>query len=354
MQDRQRQEIDVHMASKKPAKPKAPKSKGRANGQAPRKANRMPGYPQQAPQSYEETLLKRIISGRKAGNASEYSIIFNSALSGLTPGIKDVYYKSGFSVGRALYKLYHSDKRYVWYEESVADLVAFFERAGFSGITYNVFPDRIDLKFNNRDRTFLGTNVHVFESGIICGFLTAGKKQQVRVEEISCSNNGSDFCHFVTYQSIPHPESDGKFVLNRLINGIMLHLNGNYTKQGFADEYSALSSSVIMESAYSEHMSKILNHLGGEIASKSFKPTPNNLERLYELLGLGRLKVKSLRPLGVEIQFPMLKAKKEFVDISIAFLNGLLKDAIRKDSKINTKATKRNSSYVISITESKK
>jgi predicted hydrocarbon binding protein len=318
--------------------------------------------------TYEETLLKSIMSQGKKNKdikTTEYSLLFNSVLSTLTPGLRNLYYKNGVSVGRSLYRIYHNEKRYTWYEESVSDLVAFLEQAGFSGITYNVFPDGIDFRFHNRDRTNLGTTIHVFEAGIICGFLTAGKQQHVKVDEVACSNNGSDSCHFITSTNLPlYLEPNGYEVLNKFAKSIKPHILGSgkeaELKSNFPDEYSILSSTVFLESEYSEHMNKVVYHLGSEIASslnlsKLNKATSSKaLEKLYKLLNLGNLNVKSLRPLAIEIQFDRLKSKKEFVDISIAFLNGLLKDTIRKDSSIKTNTSKRKNSYIVRISESKK
>src|SRR5271155_1020223 len=129
----------INMASKKIIKRKSTIKK------VPRRvltSKKQITYEPQASTSYEEALIKGILSNKSIGKTTEYSILFNSVLSTLTPGLKNLHYKSGVSAGRTLYEICKTKKHYIWYEESIADLVAFFEKAGFTGTTYNVYPDR--------------------------------------------------------------------------------------------------------------------------------------------------------------------------------------------------------------------
>ena len=307
--------------------------------------------------NYEQTLLNGIISTKKPSTATEYSVLFNSVLSTLTPGLRSVHYRSGFSVGRSLYQIYQSKKHYLMHEESISDIVSFLENAGYANITYHIFPDRTDIKFNNRDRTFLGANVHVFESGLIGGFLSASMQQHVRVEEIACSNNGSRHCHFVTSGALVQPSMpNGRDVLKNFIDSVRTHMGtaGATAKSDFSEEYLVLASSVLLGHEYSRHMHRIVRHLGSEISSGlNYSVKTKRLERLFALLGLGKLTVKPAKHLNIELRLDRLKAKKGFVDISIAFLNGLLGGTLAKGTKLSTKGAKKDNSYVISIMEAR-
>ena len=308
----------------------------------------------------EDLFIKSILSKKKAAETTEYSMLFNSVLSAVTPGLRNLYYKSGISVGRVLYRVCNNEKHYTWYEESVADLVRFLELSGFERITYNIYPDRIDIKFHNRDSTALSINTHVFESGIISGFLTAGKQQYVKVEEITCSNNNSRFCHFITSNELPlYLEPAGKDMLDAFAYSIKDHMDDAHHKRMFSEEYYTLSSSVLLDSEYSNHMQRIIRHMGSQMApiigiKKLNRSSSSVIERVYLLLGLGTLKVRSINPTRIEIQFKGLKAKKEFVDISIAFLSGLLRDAIKGKSQMDSSVSRRGNSYIANVTESKR
>jgi predicted hydrocarbon binding protein len=314
--------------------------------------------PQEAPPaptiaSYEEALLESIIRLEGRTKSTEYPIMFNSVLSSFTPSIRSLYYRHGVSIGRELYRRYNSERRYIWYEEGIADLVSFLEKAGFNGITYNIFQDMIEINFNNRDRTFLGTHIHVFEAGMISGFLTAGKRQQVKIEEISCSNNGSDFCRFVTTNAPAQFESDSHYVLERFIDSVKPHLESAGAKASFAEEYTVLSSAVLTAQEYAGQMHRVIYYLGSEIGSRLKPLNRQRLEKLYKIIGMGELKANSMRPLSIRITFPTLKAKKEFVDISIAFLDALLK-ASMGNMAISTRHSKKKNSYILHIKETRK
>jgi len=309
--------------------------------------------------SDSELLLRSILANKKSAKTTETSLLFNSVLSTLTPGMRNLYYRSGVSIGRALYKIYHSKRRYMWYEESVADLVAFFEDVGFSRISYNVFPDMIDLKFHNRNKDYLGTNMHTFEAGIICGFLTAGKQQHVRVEEVECSCNGADYCHFVTTESLPlYLEINGSEVLGNFILNTRNSVQYNRdVKKSFSEEYYALSSSVFLDPEYHDHIKKIIYYMGSQIAmklnAKDRKTSEiQTYEQLFDILNLGKLSIKKVKPISAVIQFERLNAKKSFVEMSITFLSGLVANRIKQKSILELKqTTKKNNSYIAKINE---
>jgi len=309
--------------------------------------------------SYEEVLVKGIVTGRQEKKSTEYSLLFNSVLSTLTPGMRNLYYKSGISVGRILYTTCEQNTHYTWYEESVKDLVSFFEKSGFSRITYNIFPDRLDIKLHKMDPTFLGSSMHVFESGIISGFLSAGRLQHVKVDEIACCNNGSKFCHFITTENLPlYLGADTREVFDRFVENIIPHDPEN--RYMFADAYAMLSSSVFLDREYLEHMKNIVRHMGIEVGlgisldKKLSGKSVKAIERISNLLGFGSLSIRSPKPLDMQFRFDKLKAKKEFVDISIAFLNGMLSNSVGKESSIDTRVTHSKNSYIVRIVESRK
>jgi predicted hydrocarbon binding protein len=308
--------------------------------------------------TYEEILLDGIMSAKHIGKTTEYSILFNSVMSTLTAELHKLYYNDGAYIGGSLYDICRKNGHYVLYKESVADLVSFLENAGFSRITYHIYPDRIDIKFNNRDKTYLGRNMHVFEAGIMSGFLSTGAQQRLNVKEVSCSNNGSDLCHFMTSEDPPAHEPDAGEVLSRFAGSITDRIRSKAGafpsfKENFAEEYLELSSQILSEKEHAEHMHRIVRHLGSTIASETNLETLNrkalkNIERAYALLGLGKITTRYAKGIDIELQFDRLKAKKEFVDISIAFLEGLIGSSI-SGADIKTNSAKRNKSYVVRI-----
>lgn len=311
---------------------------------------------------YDGVLLSSILShhGKLAHTTSEYSLQFNSVLSSITPEMRNLYYRSGISTGRLLYSIFMRKRRYVWYEESVADLVAFFGEVGFSEITYNVFPDKVEIRFHNCDKSYLGANMHRFEAGIISGFLTAGKGQQLTVTEVSCMSNGGDSCHFVTaYQPMPN-ETYGIDLLEQFAANSKLHYGVSRASeskmQHFLDEYYMLRLQLMVSAEYLEYMEKIAYHAGRSIGASlgineaRIKRSPKSIERAFEMLNPCKLKVESAKPFRCEMGFSMIKSKKGLVDISTAFLSGLIDDILAEGQNINVSTAKRNGSYIARVT----
>ncbi len=351
------------MKSKKRAK-KLPRKARKTGGTARTTAVRKPiylSYEMRQSTSFEEVLLNRIISDGNKNAIPECAMLFNSVLSSITPAMKGLYYKSGISTGRLLYRIYQRERRYTWYEESVADLVKFFESAGFSRVSYSVMPERISIKFNNCDRSDIGTNLHTFEAGIASGFLTAGKGQQVQVDEVSCCSNGSEFCNLISSAASARERTREAALLERLAERVSAEAESNTeSRQHFSEEYYMLGSSSITQGDYAGEMNRIIYYMGGAIGASlnlnaaRLGKSARKMERLFSLLNLCSMKVKRTDPLVCEMQFDSLKAKKELVDISISFLNGLLKGYATENRAISSSISKRNGKYIVRVTEKNK
>ena len=307
-----------------------------------------------APESYSEALIMQIIEGKSKFKVPEMSLTFDYVMSSLTPGMRNLYYRSGVSSGKALYRVMDSRKRYTWYEESVSDLVSFLEKAGFKRVTYNVFSDRIQIEFHGVRPQRLGTALHVFESGIICGFLSAAKRQHMKVEEIQCSGNGASSCKFITTSSLPlYLESDGHSVLDRFVESVNRSASSGLPNAApaFPEEYSVLSSSVMVEKEYAQHMCRIAEYAGNAIGARLRESGKGmrSIGRISEMLGLGKLSVRSSRPPKIEARFDRLRAKKEFVDISIAFIGGMVGGVSGKRAGVTASGRRSGNSYIADI-----
>ena len=307
--------------------------------------------------SYEEAMLRGILENDKKSRTTEYALLFNSVLSNLTKNMQDLYYKFGVSVGRALYRIHETKKRYVWYEDSVADLVSFFEEAGYRSITYNIFPDQVRTNLHDRSHVFLGSNLHVFEAGIMSGFLTAAKGQLVFMDEVSCTHNNKDYCQFLSFNlpQTSNRQTTGKETINKLIEYISNSAKTEHRME-MASEYHMLSALMILDREYLNHIEKIMTYLGAEFGkklkiSKNRKIDINKLEGIIKILNLGRPKVSSIKPLNIRIYFDKVNAKREFVDLSIAFLNGVISDIVDPAKKVDVFGVNKSDGYEVDLVE---
>lgn len=311
--------------------------------------------------SHEEAMLESILNRRNEEKVSEEAMTFNSILCNLTKSLSSINRKFGTYTGRHLYSIFRSRKRYVWYEESASDLIKFFEKAGYSNVTYNVFPDFVNIKMYDRSHQNFGMNMHSFESGIISGFLTAAKKHYVGIEEVECSNNGSPHCRFTSSFSSRQIHDAQK--IGGSLEMFAEHI-ANSAKDmkrqkihKIAPEYYVLSSSTMLGKAYLQEILHIAFYLGSAISDRLFerggkgyeKGAIKKMDYIIRLLNLGKPNVKSLKPIKIEVNFDKLHSRSEFVDISMALISGLLKNNVTGELAVSKEA--RKGAYKINITE---
>lgn len=307
----------------------------------------------------ESALLTSIVNRDDSERVPENAVLFISLLSNLTPGLSDVNRRAGMHVGRHLYSLLSAGRHYLLHEESVADLVKFFEHAGYSRITYNIFPDRIDIQMHDRSHEYIGMDMHSFEAGLISGFLTAAKRQYVNVTEHECSNNGSPYCRFSSSFNAyrEQPKKDAKAALLRFAEHVARQSEKAEKASDIriSPEYYMLSASTVLDSQYQEEMRHIASYIGSEAgtrllaraSARNTRQAAARVERAIRLLNLGKASVKSLKPIKIDISFDRLHSRSEFVELSLALVNGLLKNHAVEGTMVSSEA--RRGAYLVRI-----
>ena len=300
-------------------------------------------------------LLDSILETEHRHSVAECATLFSSVLSNLSEGMRDHNYRYGMSIGRALYRLYEKKRRYEWYEESVHDLVSFLERAGYRRVTYQVFPGRVEILLHHKTGMKLGTNMHAFEAGTMAGFLTAARRRLVHVNEVLCSENDSEFCRFVTSDRYSpgwiDPQTAERFF--GYIGGHMHEIERQYNEGAhMPEEYYLLASLMLMNKDYASEVKQIMMTMGSRLAG-SMPITKSNIENVVRLLGLGEMRIASLRPLNGSVSYARLRAREEFVSMAMPFLDGLLSGTIGKNSRVEVTAVTNANRYNVKLIEKK-
>ncbi len=310
--------------------------------------------------TYETALLKTIMAGHNSGRVSKHALTFYSLIANTTPSLRTLSYRHGIAAGRSLYKLCSQSKRYTLYEESVSDIVSFFEHAGFGRITYHAFPNRIMIGMHDMPRMSLGMSTHSFEAGMISGFLTASNGQLLQIAEKTCSSNAEDRCEF-NLSSNPYDTND--FAIDAAFGAFVEDLSRQvrYTEspdQSIASEYYALSSLVLLDKKYFSEIRTIADYLGARLASELGIETMTQshmletVEKSVELLNFGVAKIKMLGKFDIALQFDKLHSRKEFTDLSIAFLHGFIRNAT-KGAAMNATCLIHNGTYTVRFRKTK-
>lgn len=311
------------------------------------------------PKSINEALILDILGNRNSGTTSGESVLLAQILSGFTKSMRKLSYMAGISNGMFLYRINKLQKRYAWYQDSVKDISEFFEKAGYMASSYDIFPDKVVIKLYGAGPN-LGGNMHVFESGVISGFLTAAIGHYVPVSEEECGHAGASYCRFSTsnYKAASDVNEDNL----RHINALAKYISDSKPTakpDTFSKSYLNLIYQVIMEREYLDNMKDLLGYFGEIILQMSNAKKPKKLkggelaslaQRNINLLNLGKLNIKSANALDAELMFDSSQSRSEFVELAVAFLSGVLgKDMVRA-----TKLKSENDLYSIRINKKNK
>ncbi len=311
------------------------------------------------PKSINEALILDILKNHNAETASSESVLLAQMLSGFTKSMRKLSYMAGISNGMFLYRFDKLQKRYIWYQDSIRDLSEFFEKAGYRSSSYDIFPDKVVIKLYGAGPNF-GTDIHVFESGIISGFLTAAIGHYVPVNEEECMHAGARYCRFSTSNARAAESIDSDHL--RHINALARHITSDKSaaKSGkFSKSYLNLIYQVITEREYLGSMKDLLGYFGKTILQMSDggrhkKIKDKDLTALAQqninLLNLGRLNTKGANAAGTELVFDPSQSRSEFVELAVAFLNGVFGKDMAGDAKLKSE----NNIYSISINKKNK
>lgn len=341
-----------------------PTQKARAKSVQVQKYSAPPFDLSSTPQSYEEAVIRNIMSSKTVdGQVPDEAVVLSATLSSLTGGMKDLHYKSGMQVGKALYNMRSQSKTYLFPEEYVGDIVSFFESAGYKNITYTAIPEKTQIEIHDNKGPRLGTSIHAFEAGIISGFLSAANRKYVPVTESACSNSSGSSCKFVTGGESGYDYRDTSTIeaMGRLAEHIATRARQQAAvKQavqpaaGLSNAYYQLSSALLFDKRYTDQVKEIATYMGmniGEHLSASSGKKSASLERTIRMLNLGNTELKSTKPFHLKIWFDKITARKEFIDLSLAFINGLIAKRLNGPAVATERSLK--NSYVIDIREGK-
>jgi len=187
------------------------------------------------------------------------------------------------------------------------------------------------------------------------GFLTAARTRLVHVNEELCCENGSEFCRFVTSDRY-EPGSIDPQIVEKFFRYVNEHVREtgrlHVEDMSIPEEYYLLTSLMLMHKDYSSEIRQIMVSMGRRLAG-NMRITRSNIENAIRLLGLGDAKITSLRPLRGSISYSRLRAREEFLGMSIPFLDGLLSGTVGKGAKVEVVAAANANRYNVKLTEKK-
>ncbi|MEM0149342.1 MAG: 4-vinyl reductase [Candidatus Micrarchaeaceae archaeon] len=285
------------------------------------------------PSSYEETLLKYTMRGDAIG-VSEQVFALTGALASLTPKLREVYFSHGFAVGKALRESVASDaeNRTSTY---VPLLEEFFIKAGYAGISYRQRGADYEFEIRGTPQVELGTQTHMFEAGIISGFMSAEYRRIVKFVESECRSDGADSCIFIEDRGQERGMGTKRLDSRAWMDGFARYVLGTADMDGkhqMSYGYYSLASDALLHNEYASSINDIAYVAGSTLGSKlkAEHEGINDLARIGRLKGLiallnfGNITIKRSAPMSLRIEFDGLVAKKGIVSLASNFVNGML------------------------------
>ncbi len=302
--------------------------------------------------SYNSALVYDIALGAGPGKnrVPEEALLLNHLLLNLTPSSSTLAYRSGLSVGSTLYEIELEAHPRPTYGEYAPYLVEFLERAGYR-VTYSIFPDQFVFRLHGAG-VYLGARIHTFEAGIIAGFLSAAKHAYISVAEQECRNAGARECTFTTSTSATRM-SMSRDSISRFV-GHMQDIASRGASQGgaFSQSYHALVSSMVLDNVSMDTLKGLMEYMGSSLRTGFDSMQGSKLGKAkyvsnaMSALGLGTPSIGDMRKLGIKLSFSRSTARHGWVEISVAFLDGILgKSAV---GAVATESNK-NNPYTITL-----
>ncbi len=312
--------------------------------------------PTQEAISYDEAVVRNIVNNSKGNNVADEAYALTSTLSSLSGSMKELQYRKGVGVGKLLYKVKGATRSYMYPEESVADLVGFFQSAGHKHVTYSAYPENIQIKIHDRKGPNVGASLHTFEAGIISGFLSSAFQRYVDIKESSCINDDGPYCMFSFDKNVGNLNQNADAdSLDELATHIARNVKTTRSRNaGMRNEYYMLESSLLFDESYSDSVKSIASYVGRSVGEKLAHDGRSKLSEMkyaIKLLNLGTPEIIESKPLHMKLSFDKASSKREFIDLSLAFINGLLSN---KAQNATAEAHTENGSYVVDIKEQAK
>ncbi len=311
--------------------------------------------PTYEPMGYEEAVIRNIMNNSKGSNVADEAYALTSTLSSLSGNLKELQYRKGVAAGKLLYKVKSAARGYIYPEESVADLVRFFQSAGHKHVTYIAYPGNIQIKLHDKLGPNVGASLHIFEAGVISGFLSSAMLRYVDIKESSCVNDDGPYCRFVFDASGAGRSGNADpSSIDRLANHIAHNVRFTKSRRAVVkNEYYMLGSSLLFDDVYVDSVKSIAAYMGwsvGERLSRNGKRVKlSEMKYAIRLLNMGNPEIIASKPLHMQLSFNGASSRRQFVNISVAFINGLLSSGA--GSAATAEAHTENGSYVVDIRE---
>ncbi len=316
-------------AGKRIEKAKAPKPKKTAKKQTSIKAE---AFLPEGVSDFEDIIAMNMAKKQDA-KMPKSALMAMEALYSSSAGLERLIYKHGFSLGKNIYAKSNG---------TIDALLAVLENGGLENVLYYPFNDSFVITAKSSNAKNLHRKMHVYESGLIAGYLSSATELPIQVKEIECEYNGDGRCRFVSYVGAQNEEEAESLDFEKIVSNIseIAKVEGSISPSYFA--------SAILPVANHASAGPLSNffYIAGSKLANSLK-----LEEIAKLAGASSVKVaKAYRniPRLVKVRYAPESSMGLYVDAATAALKGYIKQRYGYELEAKRRIMKDNS-YMVEL-----
>lgn len=295
------------------------------------------------PLDLEQILVDRLSQNKSELKISRKALFIPEIIYSSTPSLKELAHSNGFSLGRLLYE--RSDK-------TMDSLLFTLEQAGMGKVLYHSSDNSATITAKPKiPEPNVKENVHIYESGIISGFIAAATNLVMNVTETHCVYNGNEMCRFVIHGMEEYNQNDASIDPQEMLEAISKSIFSKVPDSKISEEYYLSYMTPLTSSPLCDEVSRIMYVAGKSLASRSVPINKNLMEMIKISFGLKNAKVigrNKFGPTRLMIEYAPLNSNSQFLSISQSFLHGLLDN--RKNVQVSSAVGMgKRSNYILYI-----
>ncbi len=290
----------------------------------------------------EDALTRNLVDGAHAEQPFD-GMPIQDILYSASPAMRSMAYKFGFSLGQNIHLI--SDGRNV--------LPEVLEKAGFGKVIYYPFEDKVVItSTRSKSRGSMRDNIHVCDSGIIAGYLSAATGQEITARETHCVYGDSEFCQFIaTPSAAQQGEESHRHGLDAMADALSSSVEGGGA--AMHESYYLLSTVPLMKEPMLQEASKLL-YLAGKRMAESTDAADGKkaIERMAKRLGVMDVRVRTDAkgtPKSINLEYSQSASTKPFIELSTSLIAGFT-NSLYGSSVEMSRRLGRHANYIIGLT----
>ncbi|MEM4071903.1 MAG: 4-vinyl reductase [Candidatus Micrarchaeaceae archaeon] len=290
----------------------------------------------------EEALISDMLA-KNSGKVSTDSMVIPRVIYNATATMRNFAYNSGFSVGRILYAK----------GSNMNSLLGLLESSGLGKILYYPFDDSSVFVGKPKASMELGVKAHVYEAGILAGYLSASTGTAIAVQEKYCVHNGDAFCQFIAEpKEAANASNSAEKNLNNVVETLAAAIaHSSADVEAVNEDYYLLYMLPLLEKSITESLYKVLYATGSKIAEYAKNSNMANDKLLSSMSkttgaeGVNFVKRNGFLR-GISIKYGMANSIGSLVNGYAALFAGMVKDLYNSGVEIKRELGA-NNSYVL-------